>query len=672
MFQPQAAQEQGKPVSKVQDKWLGGYVSALADSRIPDNSFGDMTNIELDQDGLPRPRPSLVRYGAAFVGTCIGMGRFTKIVLGAPVRYEISMQSNGTIGRIYIRKDGEAWTLVGGSYNKDAPVQFCQNNARVYINNHTNEMSFYDIDANSLVTYTALAAPDPPTVTPTGLSGSTYPLRYIISWTNLVGETVGSAAGTATVSKPRDNWNGTGEYVDLVLPTAPVGAVRTNIYYGDSAGFENYLDSVPASSDSYRDTGAAIINPLREAPKGDSTKGPILNFMINKNGQLFGVGDKDNPYYLWYSGVGDAAGDFSPFNGGGFVAIDFGSDNLPVNVRAYRDGRGNPALTVLCRSAAGAGKLYHVIFNTQTVGDTIITFPEVQEGNGQSGTYASRAVVEANGSLYYPTGREFKTTGTKAQVVNILATDSISTLIKPDVDKLNLAAMEKAVGLEYQNRIFWALPVADTKNNEIWILDLSRGGCWILRWTIPAQDMWLYEDNNGITHFCVLVDNTVLEFTRSVATTDDGTPFRTHLVSNSMLFGKTGVDMAYILDQHFKFLYPKGTILINVYGLNEDSLDSGDSALLDSVGLTTFSAFTPLTAWGQYLWGDPNILAPPWGGDPGFLQLRTKPVNVIPVDVDETLNELRYEITTTDADCDYLLSSVYTRGELIDGQLLGD
>ncbi len=90
------------------------------------------------------------------------------------------------------------------------------------------------------------------------------------------------------------------------------------------------------------------------------------------------------------------------------------------------------------------------------------------------------------------------------------------------------------------------------------------------------------------------------------------------------------------------------------------------------MGVTTFSAFTPFTAWGQYQFGEPNIINSPWGGDPGYLQIKTKPVNVIPIDIDEIVNELRYEITTTDADCDYILSSVFTQGEISAGQYLGD
>src|SRR5438046_341276 len=120
MFTPKAVSRTRQVVEKTQNKWVGGYVSALADSRIPDNSFADMTNIELTQDGLPRPRPSTNRYGAVFIGTCIGMGTFTKLVSGLPQRWEVSMQSDGSHGKVYVRKDGASWTLVGGSYNKDA------------------------------------------------------------------------------------------------------------------------------------------------------------------------------------------------------------------------------------------------------------------------------------------------------------------------------------------------------------------------------------------------------------------------------------------------------------------------------------------------------------------------------------------------------------------------
>ena len=92
--------------------------------------------------------------------------------------------------------------------------------------------------------------------------------------------------------------------------------------------------------------------------------------------------------------------------------------------------------------------------------------------------------------------------------------------IDPDVRKLNLAAMSKCVGLYYNGRIHWAVANGTSTNNEIWTLDIARGGLWILRWTLPADWLYLYEDNTGVTHFCALVNNRIVEFTSSVSTQD--------------------------------------------------------------------------------------------------------------------------------------------------------
>ena len=429
MFTPAKGQKKRKPVNVQQTKFNKGYISTLADSRIPQDALADTLNISLEQDGLPRPRPSLIRYGEQPLGTVIGVGTFTKIVSGEPEHWEIAMQVIGGIGKIHVRKDGDTWTAVAGvgnSYNSSAWTTFTQSNNRVYVSNGVNNMSYYDINAGTITSYTALSTPSAPTVTQTGLTGTNYTQRYKISANNAAGESAASTAGTVQTLKLRDAWNGTGEYVDVSWSSV-VGAVSYNVYWGDAAGHEYYLTTVTGTT--FRDDSSIAANTFRLYPQADSTTGPKLKYLYNKNAQLFGVDDVNNRSYLWYSGTGLNSGDFSPFNGGGFVAIDYGGDTVPVAVRAFRDGKGTPALTVLTKGAAGKGKLFHVTFNETTYGDTLIVYPEVYEANGQSGTTSPLAVVEANNNLIYPTGNAFKSTGTKANIVNILATDSISQVL---------------------------------------------------------------------------------------------------------------------------------------------------------------------------------------------------------------------------------------------------
>lgn len=663
-YSPQPSTKRRPQINVEQTKWLKGYVSALAESRIPRDGLADMTNMIIEQDGLPRPRPSLAAYGEELLGECIGIGTFTKTVIGTTAvieRWEISMQVISSVGKVHIRKDGGAWTVIvdsDNSYDETAQVNFTQGNNRVYVSNGVNTMSYYDINAGTIVAYTALATPSAPTLAASAsLTGTGTTQRYRITFNNNVGETNASVAATVTIGKARDTWDGTNDYVDVSW-TLPGGVTSANVYTGTAAGNEQFLTTVNGAT--FRDDNRTPTNPFKVAPPGNSTGGPILKNMINSNGQLFGVGDKDNPSYLWYSGAGVNAGDFSPFNGGGYVAIDYGGDTVPIAVRAYRTGKGDPAATVLSQGMAGKGRFSHVVFETTTYGDFPITYPRVIEANGQSGTVAANAVVEANNSLYYPTGTDFKSTGTKANIVNILTTDSIAQAIDKDIMGLNLAAMDKCVGLEYQNKVYYAVPYGSDENNQIWILDLSRNGLWVLRWEVAAKFMWLYEDNSGQTHFCVLVDGQIGEFTRSVATQDFGQPFATRVASGGLVWDDTGTSMGAIQNQYFKFLRPVGTINIAVAGIGEDGP-------ISALGSGEYVRTVPPTSWSQFPWSEAE-----WSNDIGQVLLTSQDIAVVPVEVDDTVNQLTWEITTQEANCDYFLSSVKTEGKLIERYHYGD
>jgi len=71
--------------------------------------------------------------------------------------------------------------------------------------------------------------------------------------------------------------------------------------------------------------------------------------------------------------------------------------------------------------------------------------------------------------------------------------------------------MDGAVGLGFEGRLYWALPVNSSSNSEIWVLDLDRKGAWMKPWSIAADWMWLYNDNDGNTHHMVLSDNVMYD-----------------------------------------------------------------------------------------------------------------------------------------------------------------
>lgn len=657
MQRKRSSRKTRRVVNVHQNKFPKGYISTIDNSRRPVDSLSDLTNMEVVQDNAVRPRAPLVRYGTQPSNTIIGR---------ANVRYNSSrsiywMQDVAGVGKLYKQTDGGSYTLIGGTYDDEAWAGGVQSKARLYVYNGVDNLTYVNLATDTIVTYTALSTPSAPTPVKTGMAGTTFPHYYRISANNAVGESIASAVGTTTSGKVRDSWIDQTDYMTVTW-SAVTNAESYTIYYGSSATDCNELYTVSGNSTTtFVDYGTLAVNPFKLAPEGNSTEGAVFTWMYvdPKNSQVFGI-TADNK--LYYSAPG--TGDFSPYNGGGWVAIDEDGDTQLNYVDGFRNGKGDPVITVSARGAAGKGKLFHVTFESLTVGDQVIIYPSVYEANGQSGTYAPRATVKERDSLWYFTGQDVRSTGTSQNIVNILTTNTVSQAIEPDVARVSLQYLHKSVGLAYRDKLYFAVPVGSSENNEIWILDLSRRNLWILRWPIAAKDMWLYEDNNGATHFCVLVDNVVLEFTRAGSQThqDDGVPWRSRVAFESLVWDEDGITLGSIRNLYVKLLYPKGTINSNASGLTREGVQT-------SAGSDSFTTTTTFTGIGQWLYGGALLqknAAWKYGDDPGEIRTFGKSVAVLRIKPRGLLNQLDWEVTGETAGTDYILSAVNTRGFALD------
>lgn len=656
----QSKKRNRRPINKHQNQFSKGYISTYANSRRPEDSVSDATNMELVQDNIYRPRSPLVRYGTQPANTVIGRGKYRY----NGVRGLLFMMNVGGVGRIYRQTDGGAFTLIGGvnTYSSTLWAGFVQSKNRIYVYNGDktgagNNLSYIDLTTMATVEYTALATPSAPTGTASAnLVSGTKPYNYYykITANNVVGESAASSASTAiNVNDIRDNWSSETAIAKTVTITwgAVTGATSYTVYGGTDP---NFLFEIITLSNlttlSYTDDGSLTLNPFKTAPSSNSTQGAIFTWMYvdTRNAQVYGI-TSDNKFYYASPGTGD----FSSLNGGGFTTIDEGGDTQLNFVDGFRTGKGDPVITTSSRGAAGKGKINHVTFDSATYGDQVLFFPDVTEANGQSGTYAPRATVKARDGLIYPTGDAIKNTGTSQNIVNILTTATMSEMIVKDIDNINLGALDGAAGVEYQDKVYMCLPVSSTSNNEIWILDLARKNAWTLRWTIAAKDIWLYEDNNGTSHLCVLVNNVILEFTRagSVPHTDDGVAFRSRLAFSSLVWDEDGVSLANIHNQYFKLLEPTGQIRANTYGLSKRGSTTNTGSSVYSIEVS----FTGIGAWdysGNYKYGDEIGAVDSFAQSVAVLRVRPKGL----------LNQEDWEIIGETAGTDYYCSAVNTRG----------
>lgn len=636
-----------------QTSWPDAYTSTTANSRRKRTSVSDATNMELVQDEVWRPRAPTARYGTQPTHTIIGHASYRY----NGMRAQLFMMDVAGVGKLYYQTDGGAFTLVGGvnTYDNEAWAGGVQTKSRIYIYNGVDNLSYVDLATLATVEYTALATPSAPTGTGSAnlISGTKpYNYYYKVTANNVVGESAASpASAVVNVNDIRDNWGTTGTKTVEVTWSAVAGATSYTIYGGTDPNFLfEIITLANLTTLSYTDDGSMTLNPFKTAPSSNSTDGAVFTWMYvdKRNAQVYGV-TEDNK--LYYSAVG--TGDFSSLNGGGFTTIDEGGDTLLNFVTGFRTGKGDPVITTSSRGASGKGELNHVTFDQVTYGNQVIFFPNVLPANGQSGTYAPRATVKAGDSIIYPTGDAFKSSGTSQNIVNVLTTLSLSQDIVPDINKINLEALSNAAGVESQDKVYMALPVNSDTNNEIWYMDMARKNVWILRWTIAAKDIWMYEDNDGFSHLCVLVDNVILEFNRAGTqpTTDDGDAFRTRLAFSSLVWDPSGIAMGNIHNQYFKLLQPQGRIVANTYGLSK----RGQTNNTGSAEYSTEVSFTGIGDWdysGDYQYGD----------DIGSVDVFATSVAVLRVKPKGLMNQEDWEVITEDAGCDYIFSAAVTRG----------
>jgi hypothetical protein len=632
-----------------QNKFTKAYISTIDNSRRPLDSLSDMTNMEVVQDNVVQPRPPLSRYGTQPSLTIIGRGH----VRHSSSRSQLFMMNNSGTGQLYLQTDGGSYTSLGGTYDDAAWASCVQAQGKAYVFNGINNLSYVSLSDNSIHTYTGLATPGAPTPVKTAMAGTSFTHYYKITAINDVGESIASSAGSTTSGKIRDAWIENTDYMTITW-SAVTNATGYTVYYGSTADTLNELYTVSGNATtSFIDYGTLSVNPYKLAPEGDSTQGAIFTWMYvdAKNSQVFGI-STDNK--LYYSAPG--TGDFSPFDGGGWVAIDDDGATALNFVDGFHNGKGDPVITVSARGAAGKGKLFHVSFDQLTVGDQIITFPNVYEANGQSGTYSARGTIKARDNLYYFTGQDVRTTGTSQNIVNILTTATISQVLEPDMANISIEYLDKSCGVEYRDKLYWALPVGSTENNEIWYLDLSRANLWVLRWPIAAKDMWLYEDNSGATHHCVLVNNVILEFTRAGVQThqDDNVAWRSRAAFQSLVWDEDGLSLASIRNQYFKLLTPKGTVMANATGLTRTGVTT-------AVGSDTYTVTITETGYDDWQYDVHQ-----YDEDPGPVNSYGKSVAVLRIRPKGLLNQLDWEVTASTAGSDYILSSVNTRGFALD------
>ena len=102
-----------KVINTHQNKFPKGYVSTIDNSRRPLDSLSDLTNMEIVQDSVVRPRPPLIPYGIQPDKPVIGRG----MINVGTTRSILWMMNDAGTGKLYKQSDRGAFTTIGGRYS---------------------------------------------------------------------------------------------------------------------------------------------------------------------------------------------------------------------------------------------------------------------------------------------------------------------------------------------------------------------------------------------------------------------------------------------------------------------------------------------------------------------------------------------------------------------------
>jgi hypothetical protein len=628
------------------DNWKNGTFTYFDDTRTPNNAFRESKNLMLDQDGIPRPRMGQKAYSKVFSTTPDGSRTFTRFNTDG-TKTIINVTCVG--GNIqYSLDDMQTYTTVG-SYTSGTRTRMIKFNSLIYIYNGVDSLKTMNMTTFVVSAYTGITSP-------TGLSGTlsgslaagSFNNFYKVTATNDVGETLPSSELSKTTNKERAIWTNGTDYIDLSWTTVS-GATRYNIYYTDSTGREVYLDSVTGLS--YRDSGQVPPNPYIIAPLEDTTTAPKFAFAKISEGKLFACGDPTHPYRVYWTGTGQYAGAFSAFYGGGWIDLDAGGDEIPTSLIHFRTGQGSTALTALTTDAAGIGGTWHIVLTNSTIGEFTVLIPTGIKIVGAAGSNSPDGVFEARNSVLYPSTKGFYAMGSKPQLLNILATDEISTNIRTSIANITNSASSKIAGISDNGMAYWSVPVGASDNNETWVLDLEHGA-WIVKWNVGFKFFFQHTDSTGKVHLLGMpVGGTQLQDLSYSFTSDNGTAFEARLRSGLIHFSDDHKSWWQVDNVTFEYLRPRGSIYMSVSGTQQGKslTELANTAITDTVSATGWG-FDPFgsISWGATL-GTPSTYS---------AASRKKVVRM----KNKLLNNIQYEVYSQDANQSWALSRVIIEG----------
>lgn len=630
-----------------QDKFDRGVISLIDESKLPRNALKEADNLTLSEDGSPTPRPGVAYYGTAPSADELDGGGMH--VIGSTDATHLLAVAGGTIYRS--TDDGESWeACTGATFTSGKKVKMEQANEFTYLVNGWDYPVRYD-GTTTLQTYTALTTPINGSAVKTGLASTTYTYRYRVSAVNDVGYTAASTAATVQVDRTRDGFDSSNKVT--FSWDAVANAVRYDIYVGQIAGEEVYLDSVDGQATvSYIDQGQAIEQVAIVAPDANTTSGPRVGEITLVGTRLYATADRDNPYRVWISGAGRFVGQFSSAYDATYIDLQEGGQNKPVKVEDYRDGKGTPLATVWCKSKDGRGCIWQGTLETFTVGDVSFPVPSFSRLPGSRGTDAPFSVVNVLNDYMYYNSQAFFNLGSRAQFLNLLSTDEASANIRPDVKSIRQSAAGGIAGFFWDAKVYFSTPVNSDVNNQTMIFDTERKAWLPVGFTIGFERFFPHSDASGDRKMLAWrPGDTKLSEISDEIQGDYGQAFTTSLVTGLMQVNpKDRFQFMWCDEAEVEVAQPVGIITFDFSAYTrEDGFNLVDTKTIEPEEL-------------PYSWTIARWTTRRWTTTDADVITFSEPSTKRFFDVQKDINAYQFRVTTSTRNANYILRTLQVNG----------
>lgn len=639
-------------ITLTQEKFDRGVITLIDESKLPKNALKEAINIILGEDGAPMVRPGIDWYGTAPSASAIDGADF---YVTETDQIHLLIVANGVV---YVStNNGLTWaTCTNGSFTPGKKVKMLQANQFLFMYNGYDNIIRYN-GTTTLSTYTALAAPTPGSITKAGLAGTAYTYRYRVAAVNDIGYTNANTAVTIQTDRTRDGFDVT-NYTTLTWSSVP-GALRYDIYVGQVAGEEVYIDSVQGqATTTYVDKGIAVEQIASLVPETNTTQGPRVGDMALVGVRIMATKDRDFPYRVWISGAGRYVGYFSSAYDATYIDLQKGGQFKPVKVIDYRDGKGTPLATVWCDSADGRGCIWQGTVESSTVGDVTFPVPNFYKLPGSRGTNAPDSIVNVLNDYMYFNQQAFFNLGSRAQFLNLLSTDEASANIRPSVKEINQTASKGIAGYFADAKVFMSVPYGSMVNNATIIFDTERKA-WLPRgFDVGFERFFAFteigQDGTRTPRLlCWKPGDTKLSQISDGIRGDYGEGFNTSLVTGLRHVNERNrFDFIFAEEAEVEFAQGRGEIVVELSGITR--LDGykrlGDKPKIIRPKRTKRSWTTG--KWSIHRWTDTTVEIVSYS-EPSMKRFFA---------IGESLNAYQYRVQTSGLDAKYILRTLQIHG----------